>query len=180
MRRRRRFRLFWIARQHGLADAKMLLEQQVAHVGAPVEIVAVEENALAQEIDQRAQHVQDHDIMRGLVDGDVKPDVDLGFPRGVGEFMRLAHPRQAILDQRAIRFGGAPRRQRGGLRLHRAAKLEIIGAHAFVVMEQFGERIDQAGEIRRDIGAGLAGHEQTLGLQLIHQFGLACGAFEEA
>ena len=98
-------RLGRVAREYGLADACVLLEQRVAHAGTAVEAFPAEKHALAQQISEHAHDMQHDDVVRRLVNGDVQAHVRLRFVGRVGHFVHPLHFLEAFANRAAIGLG---------------------------------------------------------------------------
>ncbi len=81
--------------------------------------------------------MQQHQVVRGLGDGQVEGSVGLGLAGGIVLAVRVHHGLEGLGDTRAILIGGAQRRMPGGGTFQCVADLQHVEAVFGVALEQW-------------------------------------------
>ena len=86
-------------------------------------------------------HLTHDQIMSGLVDGQMKIGIGLGFMGGIIQGMGLFHGLDTGAEPGQIRLGGPLGRQGGGVASHDAAEFKIVEDGLGMRLEQMGQGI---------------------------------------
>ncbi len=130
----------------------MLLEQEIAHAAPGVELVPIVEHVRAQHLRQSPHDVQQHDIMRGLVDRDVQVGVGLGLVDRIVLAVAALDPAHAARDRLEIDLGGAVGGELGRRTVDGLAELQIVVGGLGPRAQQLGQRVGDASPDCRDRG----------------------------
>lgn len=129
-------RAFRVTGQHRVHHLAVLVGQRREGPRRGVELLAALRNVGLQQLEQPAHHLQQHQIVRGLGDGQVEGRVGLGFTGGVVLAVRVHHGLEGLRDARAVLVGGTQRGVPGGGTFQRVADLQHVEAVLRVALEQ--------------------------------------------
>jgi len=147
-------------------DGAMLLQQQIAHLGPGVEPGAVLKHLGAQQRRERSHHVQEHEIVRRLVDRHMQLEIRLCLLGDIAGGVGAVDACDAGGEDLEIHLIGPLRRHTRGGAFDKSAKFQVVVDHPFAGEEQRNERVGDAGAERGDDGAAAGlGRDQPLVLK---------------
>ncbi|MNM19930.1 hypothetical protein D3C81_302540 [compost metagenome] len=129
-------RTFGIAGQHRIHHFAVLVGQRREGPGRGVQLLPALRDVGLQQLEQPAHHLQQHQVVRGLGDGQVEGRIGLGFAGRIILAMRVHHGLERLRDAGAVLVGGAQRRVPGRGAFQRVADFQHVEAVFRVALEQ--------------------------------------------
>ena len=125
-----------VAGQHRVHHLAVLVGQRREGPRRGIELLAALRDVGLQQFEQAAHHLQQHQVVGGLGDGQVEGRVSLCFTGGVVLAVRVHHGLEGLRDARTVLIGGSQRRMPGSGTFQRVADLQHVKTVFRVALEQ--------------------------------------------